>query len=183
MAIETLLKDLPDRIAAEIGTLLPELRECRAVAGRFDLQRLTSEGIAAPAVLVSLLRLSGNEEFAEHHHGFLLHMAAFVVTKDRMGLPRDAAAATIAQTLVSLIAETDWGLDDCGAAKDLRAEPLVSQGSLKSAASLWAVTWRQPCVFEAIDPGAPVPIQLYVGQAPDIGPGNEDAYDEIGSLA
>ena len=175
-ALETILRDLPGHVAAELKALLPDLRTARATTGRFDLGRLSSEGIAAPAVLVSILRLAHDEEFAGDHHGFLLHMGCFIVTTNAMGQPADATAATIAQAILSRVAGTDWGLEDCGEVRDLKSEPIVSQGTLSAKASLWVVHWRQPVAFEAIVPNT-TQVRLFVAEGPEAEPAD---YVEIG---
>ena len=175
-ALAVILRDLPGHIAAEMKALLPDLRTARATAGRFDLGRLTTEGIAAPAVLVSVLRVSHEEEFAGDHHGFQLHMGCFVITTNTMGQPADVTAATIAQAILSRVAGTDWGLEDCGEVRDLKAEPIVTQGTLKATASLWVVHWRQPVAFEAIA-ADDTPIRLFVAEGEGAEPA---AFIEIG---
>ena len=175
-----LLAALPDLIAAQIKLWLPDLRTCKGQAGRFDIEALKKTGVAAPAVLIATTRLSQGETYAGPHATFMIEMAAFVVTKDGLGLTRDAAAAQICQTLLALVPNKTWGEPDVGGAEAVAALPLITAAQTGMASSLWAVTWRQPITFSAIPASEPQAIELYVGQSPNIGSANEDSYDQIG---
>jgi hypothetical protein len=50
-----LLSVLPDRVADTVRLALPDLQDCRGVAGRYNLEELKRDTILAPAVLISLL--------------------------------------------------------------------------------------------------------------------------------
>ena len=45
-----LLAALPGLVAARIKLVLPGLRECRGIAGRFNLDMLKAKGVAAPRI-------------------------------------------------------------------------------------------------------------------------------------
>ncbi|MGC9419654.1 MAG: hypothetical protein ACP5EN_11860 [Rhodovulum sp.] len=181
--MSAILTDLPEAAADTIGALLPELRQCQAIAGRFNLERLKAEQVHAPAVLVSLIGLRQHEGWAGPRHGYLADMAAFIVTTDRAGLPRDTAAAAMAAVIAAAVPDRDWGLADCGEADDVQAQPLVSAGSERARASLWAVTWKQPLVMTPLPRQTPADLTLYVGESPEIGAAFEPDYDEIGGEA
>lgn len=172
------LASLPTEIAATIKGVLPQLRDCKAVAGRFNVDELKDASFAAPAVLVSLIKWSQDGGRAGQFD-WKAQIAAFIVTKDTMGLTRDVAAANIAQAISALAVEGRWGLGGCGPAMNIQAENLVSASSRKAAASLFVVTWMQPFVLDAQGVQAITP-GLYVGQAPLIGFGHEDDYTQIG---
>ena len=174
-----LLAALPDLIAARIKLTLPELKTCKGQAGRFDLEALKKKSIAAPAVLISNLGFAQGEAFSGPSPSFLLELAAYVITKDTITLPRDQAAATICQTLARLIPERIWGERDLGPARDLRGIPLLTAAS-DQAVSLWAITWRQPITLTGAPLTEPQPITLYVGQSPQIGAEHEESYTQIG---
>ncbi len=157
-----LLAALPDLIAARIKQSLPDLRTCKAQAGRFDLAALEQMGLAAPAVLVAITGLRQAGSFAGAHHTFTGDFAAFIVTKDALGLPRDTAAAGICQTLLRLIPEQVWGQVGVGAAQKVAAVPLLTAASTK-AVSIWAVTWQQDLAFGGYSLAVPQPISIYVG--------------------
>lgn len=176
-----LLATLADVMAARIKLALPALRDCRGMAGRFDLDQLKSRGVASPAVLVSQLGIRQDETVAAPHFLWAARMVAFVVTRDELGLPRDTGAATIAQVLLRLIPDQVWGLpDDLGAAREVAWEPLITSSSEKQALSLSAVTWTQPVALSGLPVAPAIVPELYVGQAPRTGPAFENDYELIG---
>lgn len=184
MTVSTdLLSTLNDTIAATIMTWLPQLATCKGMAGRFDVDALTRDGIKAPAVLVSRLGARQGRGTAGPQPEFMLDMAAFIVTKDTLGLQRDAAAANICQVLLTRIPNRTWGLDDLGEAREVEEQSLISSDTKGKAVSLWAVTWLQPAVFVAAPDLSTLAPQLYVGQAPDIGAAHAGDYDLIGGGA
>lgn len=176
-----LLSGLPDRVAAEITALLPHLRTCRGFAGRLDVKAIKARGLAAPAVLVSRLRLQQGQTRSGPHHSFKVQMAAFILCKDELGLPRDIGAANIAQALLTLIPEAVWGAPDhIGPAEGLAEEPLVSAESEGLAMALTAITWDQTIALEPWPEPQPITPALYLGQSPLIGAAHEDDYTLIG---
>lgn len=177
---EDLIAQLPDLIAAKIAPVLPSLRACKGMVGGFDVEELKRQGISAPAVLVSRLGIEQHKNMAGPHRLFAISMAAFIVTRDTMGLPRDIAAANIASALLRMIPDANWGEPGVGPAEDVEERVLVTRAARDATASLSAVIWRQPVVLEPLPASDPLPIQLYLGQAPNVGPGFEDDYDTIG---
>jgi hypothetical protein len=179
-----LLAALPGLVAARIRLFLPALRECRGIAGRFNLDMLKAKGVAAPAVLVSRLRLRQDQTFAGPHHTFNVQMGAFIVAKDELGLGRDEAVANIAQALLQLIPDTLWGLPaDLGPAQDVAEEPILSVSTESRAVALSAVTWSQQVALRGLPEALAITPQLYLGQAPRIGAAYENDYDLIGGAA
>ncbi|MTH36031.1 hypothetical protein GL279_15625 [Paracoccus limosus] len=139
-----LLGRLPETVAALIQDALPDLRECRGIAGRLNVEQIRQLGIKTPAVLVSRLRARQDKTYAGPHHTFRLQMAAFILCKDELGLPRDLAAANISQVLLGLIPDQQWGLiDDAMPAEAVAEESLVSIEANKQGPALTAITWDQ----------------------------------------
>lgn len=161
-----LLAALPELVAEKIRGVLPGLRTCKAMAGRFDLDALKAIGVAAPAVLVSVTRLVQAQTFAGPHPTYFVELAAFIVTKDALGLSRDAAAAGICHTLLRLLPDQCWGQIGVAPAENVAAVPLLTAASDKSAISLWAVSWRQPIALAGWSLAAPQPLSIYVGTDP-----------------
>ena len=178
-----LLAALPSTVAGAIRARLPELTVAEGAAGPFDLGELKARGLRAPGVIVSCLSASQGQTFSGDFTTFGLDMAAYVFTRDGLGLPRDIAAATICQAILGIVPGRTWGYEETGPAERVAARSLVTRAEKNAAVSLWAVTWRQPVTFVATPAGETVPIQLYLGQAPDIGLGHEDDYVPIGSAA
>jgi hypothetical protein len=156
-----LLSALPEIIAVRVKLTLPDLRTCRGQAGRFDLEALKKMSIAAPAVLIATTRLSQAEIYAGPHLSYSIEMAAFVITKDALGLPRDTAAANICQALITLIPEKTWGEPGVGAAQGVVALPLITAAQDKFATSLWAVSWRHQIAFTPLPADTRLPIVIY----------------------
>lgn len=177
---EDLIAQLPDLVAAQIKLILPELRLCKGMVGGFDVEELKRQGLAAPAVLVSRLGIDQRQTLGGPHRLFTVTMAAFVVTRDTMGLPRDIAAANIVQALLRRIPDAVWSEPGVGPAEDVEERVLVTRAARDVTASLSAVMWRQPVALEALPEAEPVEIQLYLGQAPQVGPGFEGDYTPIG---
>lgn len=175
-----LLATFSDTIAAAIKTGFPSLRVCKTIAGRFDLERLKKDSIAAPAVLVSHLGSTQGKTLSGNLPTFDFSMAAYVVTRDRPGLSRDAAGANITQALLQLVPESHWGLEDLGPAYKVREQTLVSAKTKGAAASLRVVTWLQPATLTVVPALVPVPIELYLGHSPHVGTGHEGDYEQIG---
>lgn len=161
-----LLGTLPATIAHAIKAALPGLRDCRAIAGRLDVGQIKQLGIKTPAVLVSRLRLRQDKTHAGPHHGFRVQMAAFILCKDELGLQRDLAAANIAQVLLTLIPENQWGLfDDVAPAEAVAEEPLVSIEANKQGLALTAVTWEQIIAVSPFPAPEPISPKLYVSMS------------------
>lgn len=180
MIADDFLATLPGVIAAQLHQLLPGLRQCEAMEGRFDLDELKTVTARAPAVLVARLGAAMPRPLAGPHWHYHLRVAAFVVTKDALDLKRDLAAGTICQALLQRIPGATWGLAAAGPAQDV-ADQSLSGASLKAKGiALWAVTWTQPVVLEDLPAKILIPVSLYVGQAPAIGAAHEDDYTLIG---
>lgn len=174
-----LIGKLPDTICAAVKVGLPHLKTCKRIEGKFNLPELKKKGIAAPAVLVSILGAKEDEQYAGDGPTFMLSMAAYVTTKNGMTGPRDVAAAAICQHLLGLIPGHRWGDPAVGPARDVRMATLVSGATQDNAVSLWAVTWNQPVSFFCEDP-QPVPIELYMADAPSQGdPRVADDFSQV----
>jgi hypothetical protein len=172
------LSGLASTIATAIKLALPDLAECKAVAGRFDLAALKEASVQAPAVLVSLLGWRTRQADAGVPR-FSAQIACFIITRDRLGAPRDAAALVIAQAVTALAEANRWGLTWCGQAEALSAETLVSSATRGAAASLAVVTWTQPFTLSG-PPVAAITPELYLGLAPEIGTAHQADYIQIG---
>lgn len=162
---DQILADLPKTICEEIQIHLPNLKQCEPHAGKFNLEELKKAGVKAPAVRVSILGAGQDTTFGTDH-SFMLSMAAYVVTKDGLGLKRDVAAANICQALLQIVPGQDWGFDPVGEARSVKMHSLVTSKSKDVGASLWAVTWDQPITFTPRPATAPLGVELYVGHAP-----------------
>lgn len=161
-----LLAALPGLVATRIHAALPGLRTAEGMVGGFDLDELKRAAIVTPAVLVTVLgvRQAGSE--AGPRHRWAVSMAAFVVTKDAMGLRRDTAAQVITQSLLGLIPEANWLEPGVGPAREIEARIIVGRAAREIATHLSAVSWTQPLVFDALPGAAPIPLEIYVAGDP-----------------
>lgn len=164
--------------AASIHARLPELKTCEAMAGQLGLNDIKAIGRKAPAVFVSRLgaRQVKGDSVRVHYHAT---MAAYVLTRDGLGLKRDPAAQAICQAILHLVPDADWFMDEVGPAENVRDQSLNTRATKEEGVALWAVTWSQPFVLEVFSPEAPIPPEVYVGHAPEVGSDHEADYEQI----
>jgi len=175
----TLLTDLRAAVHKEIDAVLPDLKDCREIEGRFDLEELKRASLRAPGVLVSLMGVKKSGELAGDASTFAASMAAFIVTKDLLGVARDVAAMNIGTRLLDLVDCNLWNMDALGEPENIRLESLITGKSRDVKASLWAVSWDQPFTFFEPETG-PLGAALYVAHAPDGISADEADFVQIG---
>ncbi|MEM1077454.1 MAG: hypothetical protein AAGI09_02905 [Pseudomonadota bacterium] len=183
MIAPDLFQTLPKTIAERISVTLPGLNTCEAIWGLFNPDELKKRGVKAPAVLVSCAAAAQSGTRSGPEHDFDLRMLAYVITRDALGLPRDVAAAGICGTLMRTIPDRRWGPHGVGEAKGVRCHPLINEKTRDAAYSLFVVEWIQPVALAEFTPDDPVPLDIYVGIAPETGPDHLDDYDLIGGDA
>lgn len=164
-----LLARLPDLIAEQIHMRLPELRTCKGGLGGFDVAELKRQGLAAPAVLVSRLGVSPVAGYAGPHRRVAVAMAAFVVTRDQMGLKREIALSNISSTLLQLVPDACWGLSGVGPAEQVEERVLVNREARDITAALAAITWRQMVTLAPLPDADVIPIELYATGPDEVG--------------
>lgn len=138
-----LLAGFPRLVAQKIDAAIPELAECDWHPGRFDLAEIRDFGARTPSVRVSLITVGPGAEQGGPTWYHELVMAAFVLTQDAPGLPRDVMAMALVQRLLQLIPTTNWGSDHVGQARQVSAESLYSKGTRERGIGLWGISWRQ----------------------------------------
>ncbi|MBR3371173.1 MAG: hypothetical protein IKG52_11155 [Rhodobacteraceae bacterium] len=159
----TLLANLPGIVASAIHDRLPDLAECTPMLGGFDLEELKRTSVKAPAIRVTRLGLRPRDTRAGPHRRFDAMMAAFVITRDRAGLPRDVALSNLTAALLALIPDNSWATAGLGEAEGVEERVLVNGATRGVALSLAAVTWVQPVTLAALPASGPVPVTLYLG--------------------
>lgn len=177
----SLLSALPEAVIAQIRAVLPELREARAIEGRFDAEELKRVSARAPAVLVArigLTQIPRNPDF--QLLGYQMRLAAFVLTRSDLGQTAQAVQAQIVDTLLRLIPDRAWGLADAGPAAAVTEAPIVTRETRERQVLLTAVTWDQPVMLQPVAAGDVVNLQIWTGQAPQIGTGHEADYTLAG---
>lgn len=181
MTSPTLLAELPEIIASKIKAVMPELAQCKGMAGRFDVEQLKSLGVSSPAVLVSRLRTVQDKTYAGPHVTYQVELAAFIICKDRLGVGRHELAGRIAQVLLALVPNNDWARpDDVAPAEGVQELPVSTKAADDLGMAIIAVTWRQQLALSGYPEGEVIRPEVYLGQAPLIGQANTEAYQEIG---
>jgi len=160
---DDLLAAFPDLVAECIRGHLPRLKTCEGMLGGFDLDELKRTGLASPAVLVSRLGVRPRDTLSGPHRRVTLAMAAFVVTRDEMGLKRDTALSNITAALIQLIPDQYWGLAGVGEAERVEERILINRAARQVTASLAVVTWDQPVTLAALPDSMVLRPELYLG--------------------
>lgn len=141
MSIMTLL----NAIKTAINTELPELRRCEVHGGRFDLAELKRVATQTPAVFVSLLATPSLETPGTGEHDIELSIAIYVVTSDKVSLPRVVSVVNLTQALLMLINLNKWGFTKTkiGVPADINSQNLYSGDVDKHGIAMWAISFKQ----------------------------------------
>ena len=132
------INETRDAIVAAIEAAMPELRDCSAQFGRFDLDELERSSIRAPAVRVGILGADIDGR-ADDNPTAMLKCAAFAIAD---GKDRDAAAWTMAEAIAVLLRRnTRFGLTHIGAPEHVRVGPVVSAAFKNRGIAVAAVEW------------------------------------------
>lgn len=127
-------------VTGKIAGLLPQLKECRSLGGRFNLDVLSERTLKSPAVLVAVLKSPVHLE-ANGQVTLKANCAAFIVTEGREE-DRDAQALVIAEAVLSLLGSTNhWGIAHIGLPEKVALEPVISAATRSKGVTLIAVTW------------------------------------------
>lgn len=156
------LTELPEIVAAKIKLALPDLATCKGIIGRLDLDEVQRSAYPTPAVLISRLRLDQAPSYAGPHRAYRVVVAAFVLTKDVMGLPRDVAATNIAQVILQVLPDCRFGRSDIGPAERIAEEPIVTPAIRKSGIALTAITWEQDIALVELPADTQVSPEIYL---------------------
>ena len=156
-------------LTAGVSAKLPDLRACEAHRGPVTGGEIARLSKRAPAVLAACLGVAAAAETGDRRVDARLRLAAFVVTADRVGLPKERAALAVVEGLLEYLPGFHPGAGlPAGSAEDLRAENLFSGPLDRTGVALWAVTWRQGLRLGGAegDPSAPLPTELYAAGRP-----------------
>jgi phage gp37-like protein len=173
------LNELTEAICTTIKTWLPELKTCTPHGGRFDGKEIARVSGRAPAVFVAVLSTGKGIEVGNGQQDVPVTFAAYVAATDQRKLARAQAALNMVEGLVSRIYQQNWGFPDrVYAAKPAASRNLYSGIIAQKGVALWAVTWPQTVRLgeDVYRTEFPMPSELYLGMAPDIGEGHEDDY-------
>ncbi|WP_273792380.1 hypothetical protein [Brucella anthropi] len=166
-APQSRINEFRGAVVNTIKAALPNLRECSAQFGRFDLDQLETTSVQSPAVRVGILK-SKITATASAQHEALLSCAAFAVTD---GKDRDNTAWAIAEAVSCLLATNQmFGLTKLGTPTEISIQPVISAGIRSRGAAIIAVEWQQQLrqIGENIfDDTRVVRSELYVSSEPE----------------
>jgi phage gp37-like protein len=137
------IDELQNAMVTGFKELFPELAACRAYAGRFNLQELGALSVKTPAIFVSYLGIKGIQEAGDERMDLVCQFAAYIVTTDQRGLPRDAAAKNMSEAIAVWLPNRRFGVLDVGVPRDLRVDNLYDGSVRSKAVALAAVSWTQ----------------------------------------
>lgn len=145
-----ILNTLLTAVADDINQTIQGLRSCQSHPGRFDLRELKRIAAAAPAIRVAVLKIGRGVDVGTGEVDRPVDFAAYVLTEDKRGMPRDFAARNIVESLICLLPGKAFGVanvhpiiaTDVGEAVNLYSSSVDGQG-----VALWAVSWSQVVRF------------------------------------
>jgi hypothetical protein len=135
--------DVLNAVKSAVHTALPELRRCEVHGGRFDIAELKRIATQTPAVFVALLGTPEVKAPGTDETDIELTIALYVVTSDKVSLPRVESVINITQALLQLVILNDWGLAKVGEPTNVTSQNLYSGDVDKHGIALWAVSFKQ----------------------------------------
>lgn len=174
------LDEFREVVCADIYGLLPQLAECRKHPGRFDAAELKRISAKTPAVLVALLGILKIAEAGTGERDVDCALAAYVVTADRRGMPRDVAAVNLVDVLTDHIYDYRFGVV-CGPGEEVKAKNLYSGDIDRNGVAMWGISWKQTVRVgkNRYAEDGTIPDGVYAGFSPDIGSAHVDDYTGV----
>ena len=150
------LQDARNAIITGISKHVPPIAgRIEAHAGRLTPEDLAAISARAPIALAACLGVNNIRPGSGVTKADAV-WGIFIVTGDKPGMTKDAAALAIVSAIIPLVPENTWGMDDvCDNPKTIRADNLYS-GKLDRSRGvcIWAVTWVQEMDFGTLDAGS-----------------------------
>ena len=135
------IEDFKAAIVAKISTAMPELKECKTIGGRFNLDVLLKHSFKTPAVQFGVLK-SPISIKASTQISLKSNCAAYVVTAGKEN-ERDEQAWVIAEAIAVMLAnDRPWAIK-LGLPEKIEIEPMISADFKRQGITLIAVTWTQ----------------------------------------
>ena len=146
MSIDTALTSIVDGIKAA----LPDLKTCDSHDGRFDIKELQRISTQAPAIYVAALATGSLQ--SDTSTQVPVTFAAYVITRDQPGTPRDKQARVFVDALLSLLDRNTWNDDNITEGPErIRSQNLYSAGSDRNGVAMWAVTFTHLVQIDQLD--------------------------------
>lgn len=169
-----LFADLPRRIADRISSIAPGLRECGPHESRLTLDEIKAGRLVTPAIRVVLLGAQPSGPLSGPLWRFNLAIAAYILTADAKGLPRDRACSALAQAVLTLVPGQRWGSQSLGPADRVEMRALSDLATRKAGLAIRAILWTQPVAIDRYEgETGSLPSQVYLGEDEVTGLGGE----------
>ena len=153
---------LSSSVVEKIATMLPKVN-IESYPGRFDVTELKRISTKLPAVRIAFMGSTKIDMMDTGENEATVRLAAFVITGDRRGLPKDSAALNIVEALLTLIPGQSWGVPGTTIAKNIKADNLYSGQVDRQGVAIWALTWEQTTRIGAdVWGGGTLPTDIYV---------------------
>jgi len=128
---------------AQLQAYLPSNVDIATHGGTFNLEALKQFTVMAPAVRVATLGFDTPIRVSSGEKDLPVKVAAAIITKDTMSVPRDQAANAIATAIALIIDNNKLGIDNgwpCGEVKGVNEY----SGNVQDVGlAIWQVTWTQ----------------------------------------
>lgn len=129
-------------VATYKATFGGELRSVEEQFGRFNLEELERNSIAAPALRFAVLE-SPLEQQGDGTFHAKLRVAAFLIAE---GKAADSAAWALAEVAALKLPSQRWGIQRLQAPERATIQPVISGGLKTRQVAVMAVEWRQTLV-------------------------------------
>ncbi len=156
------------------------LRTAEAYAGQFDEDGPGRVTFQAPALFVAVfggeLSDPGTEEVVCD-----LRVTAFLVAAlGRTEQDRDSSAVALAEAVALQVRASQLGVTPSAGAKLEEVVRLQSKALAAGGLGIWAVRWTHKVRFgTSVWAGGATPIEVYLGQEPQVGEGHEADYERV----
>ncbi|ASX25872.1 phage protein Gp37 [Candidatus Williamhamiltonella defendens] len=175
------LKALRQAVIDQLKQDMPRLSAVDAHPGRFNLEELKRIATQLPAIRVAFMGCPQLKQIETREKEAVVRMAAFIMTGDRRGLPKDEAALALVEALLVLIPYQSWGIKGVLGAANVKADNLFSGQVERQGVAMWAVTWEQSVrLGKNVWGGGILPSTVYVCDD-SAHFGDEKAYDKVSS--
>ena len=166
-------------VAESLEMAFPAIVSSEVVPGRFSVNELKTAATATPALRLALSDIDPVSESDGGEVDYSLGLSLAVITADATALPREEAAHNLVGEILRMIAKgATWGVGRSLLPEKLSAQNLYDEALAQLGVQLWDIRWRQTIRLGDTDwqPEGVMPIELYAGQSPKIGPGHESDY-------
>ena len=182
----TTLTAMRTAITDGIDALVPKGCTVRPYAGEFSPDKATKRiSVPSPAVLTSFLGFNEAEDPGTGEVAVNTKWAAYVIGKGTRAHARDLDAIAMIDVLLPMLPTQYWGLgDQVGPPMLDIGDNLTTPAVETQGIAVYVVTWWQEAhLGQSVWTGDdPIPTQVLLGYAPEIGLAHEDDYVPVVDL-